>query len=359
MRKILFFILLFLCGTLNAEIQINTAATGDMLQSIYDPLAINADVFDHGNNHISSLADDDHLQYGLLLGRSGGQTFIGGIDASDNLTLQSTSNATKGKIFFGANSVYDEVNDRLGIGIISPVLALEVSGDILANGGVIRFQKEGVSATARGTVWSNTITQSAIFRFVRGLGTEASPLPVTSGTNLGSFQYLGYYDTSNTFRQAELLVEASEDWDASNRGVKISFQGTKNGSTTRQDWLVLENGNADFEQGGIKFNGFLDYGSSTELTISGGVVTATKSYHTVDTQADDATDELDTINGGSVGRILILTSANSTRDTTLKHATGNLRLSQGNDFTLDNINATIQLLYNGSNWIEISRSANI
>jgi len=283
----------------------------------------------------------------------------GGIDASDNLTLQSTSNATKGKIFLGANSVYDEVNDRLGIGIVSPVFAIEVEGDIIARNGVLQFQKEGVSATAKGTVWSNTITQSAIFRFVRGLGTEASPLPVTTGTVLGSFQYLGYYDASSISRQAEIDVQAAEDWDASNKGTKTILRGTRNGSTTRQDWLVLENGNADFEQGGIKFNGFLDYGSPTELTISGGVVTAVKSYHTVDTQNDDATDELDTINGGSVGRILILTAVSAARVTTIKHGTGNISLSQGNDFALDSITSTIQLLFNGVNWVEITRSANL
>ena len=51
---------------------------------------------EHGE--LLGLADDGHTQYGLLAGRSGGQTFIGGTDASDGLTLSSTSNATKGVI---------------------------------------------------------------------------------------------------------------------------------------------------------------------------------------------------------------------------------------------------------------------
>jgi hypothetical protein len=51
---------------------------------------------DHGA--ISGLADDDHTQYALLLGRSGGQTLIGGTAASNNLALESTSHATKGLI---------------------------------------------------------------------------------------------------------------------------------------------------------------------------------------------------------------------------------------------------------------------
>ena len=53
---------------------------------------------DHGI--ISGLLDDDHTQYVLLAGRASGQTIIGGSGASENLTLQSTSDATKGAIVF-------------------------------------------------------------------------------------------------------------------------------------------------------------------------------------------------------------------------------------------------------------------
>lgn len=49
---------------------------------------------DHGS--IGGLSDDDHTQYALLAGRSGGQTLIGGTAASNSLTLQTTSNVTKG-----------------------------------------------------------------------------------------------------------------------------------------------------------------------------------------------------------------------------------------------------------------------
>ncbi len=55
-----------------------------------------AGVTDHGS--LTGLADDDHTQYALLLGRSGGQTLIGGTASGDDLTLQSTSHATRGHI---------------------------------------------------------------------------------------------------------------------------------------------------------------------------------------------------------------------------------------------------------------------
>ena len=53
-------------------------------------------------------------------------TIQGGSGSGDDLTLLSTSDATKGKIYFGANSAYDEVNDRLGIGITSPLHQLSL-----------------------------------------------------------------------------------------------------------------------------------------------------------------------------------------------------------------------------------------
>lgn len=61
----------------------------------------------------------------LSTGVSGGQSVIGGTAASNNLTLSSTSNGTKGKILFGT-SAYDEVNNLLGIGTASPSAPITV-----------------------------------------------------------------------------------------------------------------------------------------------------------------------------------------------------------------------------------------
>ncbi|MES3005337.1 MAG: hypothetical protein V4664_00100, partial [Patescibacteria group bacterium] len=83
---------------------------------------------DHGS--MAGLSDDDHAQYLLLAGRSGGQSIMGGTASGDDLILRSTSNATKGSIFFGNNGtvVYDEVNDRFGIGTTTPGTKLDVYG---------------------------------------------------------------------------------------------------------------------------------------------------------------------------------------------------------------------------------------
>lgn len=66
---------------------------------------------DHGN--MDGLTDDDHSQYALLAGRAGGQTIIGGTGAGDDLTLDSTSNATGGDIIFAANNNISARNTRV------------------------------------------------------------------------------------------------------------------------------------------------------------------------------------------------------------------------------------------------------
>lgn len=84
--------------------------------------SLSADVLQAGLDHgsISGLNDDDHAQYALLAGRSGGQSLVGGSASANDLSLSSTSNATKGKIKLGANSAFDEANTRLGIGSNAP-----------------------------------------------------------------------------------------------------------------------------------------------------------------------------------------------------------------------------------------------
>jgi hypothetical protein len=51
---------------------------------------------DHGV--LQGLGDDDHAQYALLAGRSGGQILKGGTASGDHLTLQSTNHATRGNV---------------------------------------------------------------------------------------------------------------------------------------------------------------------------------------------------------------------------------------------------------------------
>ena len=105
----------------------------------------------------------------------------------------------------------------------------------------------------------------------------------------------------------------------------------------------------------LKANIGLD--AAVELTISGGVVTKTKSFHTIDTESDDAADSLDTINGGSEGDILIIRAEHTDRTVTVTDV-GNIILAGAADFIIDSTNDTMMLIYDGANWLELSRSSN-
>jgi hypothetical protein len=96
----------------------------------------------------------------------------------------------------------------------------------------------------------------------------------------------------------------------------------------------------------------------SELTIATGAITVTGSYHDVDTEADDATDDLATINGGTDGMRLVLRANNSGRTVVVKDGTGNIQCA--GDMSLDNIQDTIELIYDGvqTAWLEIGRSDN-
>jgi hypothetical protein len=101
------------------------------------------------------------------------------------------------------------------------------------------------------------------------------------------------------------------------------------------------------------------YLGESERTIASGVISQTQSFHTVDTEADAASDDLDTITPSlGVCELLILRAANSARTVTLKDGTGNLKLA--GDMVLDNEEDTITLVYSValSAWLEIARSNN-
>ncbi len=114
--------------------------------------------------------------------------------------------------------------------------------------------------------------------------------------------------------------------------------------------LIQNNG------GTTQFGGLVSYGFATKLTIASGIVTFTKSFHVIDTEADSASDDLDTIHGGSDGDILILQISSNSRAVTVKDNTGNIRLSS--DFTMDVTSDKLVLIHVGSNWHELSRSNN-
>lgn len=85
--------------------------------------------------------------FAKLAGTAGGQTLVGGTSAGENLTLQSTAHATRGKLLLGT-SAYDEAANRLGIGVSAPTAALHLkAGSASANTAPLKLQDGALLTT--------------------------------------------------------------------------------------------------------------------------------------------------------------------------------------------------------------------
>lgn len=98
-----------------------------------------------------------------------------------------------------------------------------------------------------------------------------------------------------------------------------------------------------------------------ELTIATGVVTTTgPGTFSVDTEADAASDDLDTITATNMsdGDVVILKAADSTRTVVIKNGTGNINC--GADVTLDNAldRAMLQWDSAATAWVLLASNSN-
>jgi hypothetical protein len=131
----------------------------------------------------------------LSVGVNNGQSVIGGARASENLTLSSTSNATKGAIIFGT-SEYDEANNRLGIQQLTPtskihlnhnqagVTQSDANGILLANSTAAALDTQAISPGIvwQGNGWGTTASASTDVRFMIDM------LPVQGTTASGTLR---------------------------------------------------------------------------------------------------------------------------------------------------------------------------
>ena len=90
-------------------------------------------------------------------------------------------------------------------------------------------------------------------------------------------------------------------------------------------------------------------------TISSGSVTYSCGHMRLDTEGGLATDDLDTITGGTVGDRVVLRISSSLRNVVIKDGTGNIQLFDNRDILLDFTIDSIELIYDGTNWIAINR----
>jgi hypothetical protein len=134
------------------------------------------------------------------------------------LTLTSTSHATKGKIYLGADSAYDEANKRLGIGTTTP-------------GTIIDTLTVGAAGDIRNTSYYTGATGSQLtLRHSRG--TVGTPVTLSSDDVLGELNFAGHDGTDFSGTSGQIIFCASEAWDASGHGTYFQIKNTDDNSTT-------------------------------------------------------------------------------------------------------------------------------
>jgi len=117
--------------------------------------------------------------------------------------------------------------------------------------------------------------------------------------------------------------------------------------TNIHDWVTTLSGDYTFSGDNI-LSGDVKFPDEGELTIATGAITVTAVNHTVDTESDAATDDLDTITGGNDGQILIIRAENTARTVVIKDGTGNIETPDGTDILLDSTEKTITLEYDAA-----------
>jgi len=108
--------------------------------------------------------------------------------------------------------------------------------------------------------------------------------------------------------------------------------------------------------GGIQVD--LIFKAATELTIASGAIAATQAAHTIDTESDAASDDLDSITGGTAEEIIFLRAANAARTVVLKHAIGAnlIACPAGRDISLAESTDFAALYHNGTQWLVVGFS---
>ncbi|MDA0780684.1 MAG: hypothetical protein PQ612_06080 [Rickettsiales bacterium] len=114
--------------------------------------------------------------------------------------------------------------------------------------------------------------------------------------------------------------------------------------------------NVSITGGNVAVSGFLNIGAAINKTISSGAISISSSNIIVDTESAAASDDLDTITGGTEGDTVCLRALSSARTVVVKNGTGNIWL--GADFSLDNLLDSIKLIKQGSIWLRYSSANN-
>jgi hypothetical protein len=289
------------------------------------------DIYTNNTNRVR-VTDDGNVLIGTTTNNSGfklqstgavlAPSLTGSISNGGTLTLTSTSNATKGKLLFG-NSAYDEVNNRLGVGINAPTSKLHI-GSIAGAGGGINLDllaNSGTAVTSYSSIDFNVPTTGIIGQFLSTASNYNSAGSISLASN--SIGLLGYA----TSGQLGMFAGGSSGFFTVNTGglasaqerLRITSAGNVGiGTTTPTALLQIKAGTATAntaplkftsgtnlttpEAGAMEFDGtnYFVTSSTTRFTLAKTLVnTATLDFGS--TAAGTATDLTITVTGAADG----------------------------------------------------------
>ncbi len=99
---------------------------------------------------------------------------------------------------------------------------------------------------------------------------------------------------------------------------------------------------------------FVGETTPNKVVISGGNLTTNASHIWADTEGEAGSDYLDNILSQGTGQILFLRAFHTARTVVVRSGTGNILLNTS-DFSLDDTDKTLFLMWSGSKWVEIGR----
>lgn len=168
----------------------------------------------------------------------------GGSASGGNFTLNSTSHGTKGKIYFGANSYYNELNSCMFFNTTTPA---SVTGELyIGNGGRLTIARH-----------SDTAGAGAGIKAYRSGGTETSPSIPLADYLLFNFTAYGWTTGTTYTSGGNFTFLASENWvSGSNVGTLFYIQLRGTGGTTMYDRFYIDG------YGNVGINGLTAFGTS-------------------------------------------------------------------------------------------------
>jgi len=229
-------------------------------------------------------------------GTPDGQIVYGGNSAGKNLTLTSTFDGTKGNIYLGTalNSVYDEVNDRLGIGTNAPTKLLSVVSDsipsiMISNSasraignqerllfGIDDIQNIHAIIFAENTGGMNGASALGFYTFDGTTGNERMRIDSAGNVGIGTTSPLAKLDLQvleNTYQTIDtqfmnIGIRTFGEFDHSE--TSENYYTASAFSTVGTQWNHTDNANYDYQLANYAFDGTMYIGGTNPHFSVGG-----------------------------------------------------------------------------------------